>query len=504
MAYSGPGTMDILEADLALSEGEDTRTLGSEDDRTRQSPPSVVPTLLPPPLASVNNPQPVSFKRAIEDANTSEEDLSPVTKTTRVGTSSPLSSRMHGEFPPLLPPGSPSRPSPSTSLLRTPQPSPLQLPAFAPREDYFKLRFLDNPGVNVKIRWLSEVNKVFCLERTLAEVKMSAATSTFVYISRKRHDIVQRVVTGEFLALKLQIVDSPERPRKLPSYLVTRYPVEVDPSLAKELQGVYSARRFYQEGKPLNRLVITWCLQEPPPSSVSFNFLPCLPPCELHRMNNDSPTCYRCWGSGHISRYCSAVEKCAWCSGPHDSRSCRYQGPRPLLTGADAPPPPSPPSDVTSNWQCPRCHKRGVSVWHGCPRRPASATTQPAAPPPPPTLPTSSASSSPSLPPQVIALQGAVEELKIRYASFESRLDALEAKLDALASSQATVEASVKTLAEAQQAVVTTLSSLTQRFDTITQRLGVLPDPTPSRDALSAASPSSGSRPRFRKENGSR
>ncbi|MPC99499.1 hypothetical protein E2C01_094916 [Portunus trituberculatus] len=54
-----------------------------------------------------------------------------------------------------------------------------------------------------------EVNRAFKLERTLAEVKM----------------------------------DSSERPRKLPTYLITRYPVGVDPNLSKELEGLYSAVR---------------------------------------------------------------------------------------------------------------------------------------------------------------------------------------------------------------------------------------------------------------------
>ncbi|MPC19376.1 hypothetical protein E2C01_012289 [Portunus trituberculatus] len=92
--------------------------------------------------------------------------------------------------------------------------------------------------MDIKLRWLAEVNHAFGLNRTLVEVKMSAVTSHFVYISRKRPDIFQRVMTGEFLALTLVEQDSSERPRKFPSYIITHYPVEVDPSLSKELPGV--------------------------------------------------------------------------------------------------------------------------------------------------------------------------------------------------------------------------------------------------------------------------
>ena len=73
---------------------------------------------------------------------------------------------------------------------------------------------------------------------------MSAVTFRFVYISRRRTGIIQRATEGEFLSLKLDAQDSIGRPQKFPTYLVIRYPVGVDPSLANELPGVYTARRF--------------------------------------------------------------------------------------------------------------------------------------------------------------------------------------------------------------------------------------------------------------------
>ena len=136
-------------------------------------------------------------------------------------------------------------------------------------------------------------------------MKMAAARTRFVYISRQHKNIVDRAVKGDFLALCLEIQDSPERPRKYPTYILTRYPVGVDPLRAKELRGVHSARRFLQNGVPINRLVITWSLLDPPPPTFAFDFLPCQPSCEFHRLKDDQPWCFRCWGIGHISRYCS-------------------------------------------------------------------------------------------------------------------------------------------------------------------------------------------------------
>ncbi|KAG0725559.1 hypothetical protein GWK47_038423 [Chionoecetes opilio] len=248
----------------------------------------------------------------------------------------------------------PPSPVPPLATLHHAQQAPSS--PFAPRDAYIKLLFRDNPSVAIKLRWLSEVNGAFHLDRDQAEVKMAAITSRFVYISRHRPDIVT------------SIQDSPDKPRKFPTYLLTRYPVCSDPALAKELPGVYSARRFYQKGSAINRLVVTWSLPQPPPPSVAFSFLPSLPSCEFRRMKDEQPWCFRCWGFGHISRYCfrgGAV--CAWCSGPHDSRSCPHRAPPPAAPASDSastPPQVSPPD--TSLWECPRCHQAGVNVWHGC------------------------------------------------------------------------------------------------------------------------------------------
>lgn len=286
MEYSGPASIAEIEADLALSDDDDL----SIDHW---------PLLDPTGHRELTTRALVSTKRPIEhDSDASSAPSSPAAKTSKRGeTPTQHGGSQHplpGPFPPAVP-------------LR----SPFAAPAFAPRDEYVKLAFKENPSSDVKLRWLSEVTKTFCLDRELAEIKMSAVTSRFVYISRRRKDIIDRVTVGEFLSLHLDIQDSIDRPRKFPSYLITRYPVGVDPSLAKELPGVYTARRFHQNGSPINRLVVTWSLLEPPPSVVNFSFLPCLPSCELRRMKDEQPWCYKCWGIGHISRYCSASEKCA-------------------------------------------------------------------------------------------------------------------------------------------------------------------------------------------------
>lgn len=256
MEYSGPAFIAEIEADLALSDDDDL----SIDHW---------PLLDPTGHRELTTRALVSTKRPIEhDSDASSAPSSPAAKTSKRGeTPTQHGGSQHplpGPFPPAVP-------------LR----SPFAAPAFAPRDEYVKLAFKENPSSDVKLRWLSEVTKTFCLDRELAEIKMSAVTSRFVYISRRRKDIIDRVTVGEFLSLHLDIQDSIDRPRKFPSYLITRYPVGVDPSLAKELPGVYTARRFHQNGSPINRLVVTWSLLEPPrlsstsPFSLAFLLVSC-------------------------------------------------------------------------------------------------------------------------------------------------------------------------------------------------------------------------------------
>ena len=60
----------------------------------------------------------------------------------------------------------------------------------------------------------------------------------------------------------------------------TIYSLATPSMLTQARQRVYSARRFLQDGSPINRIVIVWSLPEPLPSSIYFDFLPCLPACD--------------------------------------------------------------------------------------------------------------------------------------------------------------------------------------------------------------------------------
>ncbi|MPC76352.1 hypothetical protein E2C01_070762 [Portunus trituberculatus] len=108
-----------------------------------------------------------------------------------------------------VPPVTSSVTSPSSApcILPLPsQPTPVP-PAFLPRDDYTKLLFRCSPSVETNLRWLSEVNKDFGLDRSLAEVKMSAVTSRFVYIFKRRTAIIDSVTKGEYLSLFLDVQD---------------------------------------------------------------------------------------------------------------------------------------------------------------------------------------------------------------------------------------------------------------------------------------------------------
>ena len=140
MDYSGPASVAEVEADLTMSD---------DDNGTEQWPP--LDTLRHPPHSAA-----ASTKQGMDqNCDVASGALtSPATKTV-----------------PLLP--------------------TVNAPAFAPKNDYIKLAFKENSSSEVKLRWLNDVTKAFHLDRDLAEVKMSAVTSRFVYISRCRNDIVR-------------------------------------------------------------------------------------------------------------------------------------------------------------------------------------------------------------------------------------------------------------------------------------------------------------------------
>lgn len=67
--------------------------------------------------------------------------------------------------------------------LHNPTPHTTHVPlAFASRADYAKLIFSKPPSVDMKFCWPSDVTRTLNLDQELAEVKMLAVTSRFVYI----------------------------------------------------------------------------------------------------------------------------------------------------------------------------------------------------------------------------------------------------------------------------------------------------------------------------------
>ena len=464
MDYSGPVPPSHLEEDLALSDDNEW-PLPSASHNGHSGPPPVTDkgattsghiTLNPATVTSSN-------KRVLNSSSDSNDaSLSHATKTAKQGEGAGVHDG--ASVLPAVPPTEPLLP-PGTSV-------PAQAsPAFAPRDEYVKLLFRDNPSVEIKLRWLSEVNKYYHLDRILAEVKMSAVTSRFVYISRKRVDIIDNVMKGTFLSLFLDAQDSPQRSRKYPTYLLTRYPVCVDPSLAKALPGVHGAKRFIQDGEPINRIVIIWSLLEPPPSYITFDFLPSLPPCEVRRMKDEQPWCYR---------YCSRSEKCAWCAGQHHSNTCPHR-PQESSSASDSASRTSAttaqgsdlPTADTSRWRCPRCREPGVSVWHGCTRR--SAATSTAAPsssrrsvthsvaaPQAASLPANDVGAVSS---EVASLKAAVASMTSQCSSYATRFEAIERRMDSFARQQAEMHTKISAMMEAQTAFSVTITDLVGRID---------------------------------------
>ncbi|KAG0718843.1 hypothetical protein GWK47_051694 [Chionoecetes opilio] len=216
MEPSGPVSFEGLEADLALSDDDDDMSqvwpsLTHHDRHDALGPgagaaPVLSPPVLSPPVPSrttlhLARQASSSVKRPVSSSLDSIcEPLYPAAKSSmRKESSGPWQSTA---APTQLFP--PSREVPS---LRAPPP-----PAFAPRADYIKLLFRDNPSVDIKLRWFSEVNGAFHLDCDQDEVKMASITSRFVYIFPHRPHIVGSVTKGEFLSLLLEIQDSPERP----------------------------------------------------------------------------------------------------------------------------------------------------------------------------------------------------------------------------------------------------------------------------------------------------
>lgn len=132
-------------------------------------------------------------------------------------------------------------------------------------------------------------------------------------------------------------------------------------------------------------------------------------------------------------------------------------------------------------------------MWHGCTRRSRTASAHaptvstPAPPPPPPPSPSSSSwqqrgtgsstpSSTPTLPPQVLALQESVASLTTRCTAFTERFDAIEARINSLVTQNATTERTLATLVESHQAIIHTVNTFSEKLEALATRMEMVCD----------------------------
>lgn len=260
--------------------------------------------------------------------------------------------------------------------------------AFAPRDQFVRLAFPQATSTEHKLRWTAAVHRELNLDRSQRLIRVASIRSPFVYVARSLSQEIQRMLDGDFASVQLQRMDVPVRQPRLPEYLVTKFPKELDISVAYELEGVATARRVhhYLTGDPLNRIYITWNKTHPPPATFSFPGTEAFsPPPKIDPANPRQVQCYKCWQYGHIAKHCSSPQTCAWCSENHWSRECPHQKEAVDADNAAQPPAnddsdpniitePTPPKMLLHpKFKCPRCHTPGVPIWHtGCPAKPAA------------------------------------------------------------------------------------------------------------------------------------
>ncbi|KAK3880043.1 hypothetical protein Pcinc_015430 [Petrolisthes cinctipes] len=132
MEYCGPEPLVNIEADLALSE---------DDDLSQEHWPKLNPSGRRKLAPTAAVPQPmdqatISTKHRMEpDSDSSSESPSPVAKSSKSNKTPLVSNTPEHHLPRPANQRTSTMPAPAT-------------PAFAPRTDYVKLLFRDNPGVD--------------------------------------------------------------------------------------------------------------------------------------------------------------------------------------------------------------------------------------------------------------------------------------------------------------------------------------------------------------------
>jgi len=87
------------------------------------------------------------------------------------------------------------------------------------------------------------------------------------------------------------------------------------------LPGVFKAQRIYKEGQPLNRIIIVWSGEPPPPTEHHF-FGKYIEPSSIHPWSSEVVACYKCQDYGHVAKHCRKELACAVCAEAHQTKDC--------------------------------------------------------------------------------------------------------------------------------------------------------------------------------------
>jgi len=242
----------------------------------------------------------------------------------------------------------------------------------APALKYIRPAFPEETSTVDKIRWMKEVSRLPSLQEhgPLDMVQGKWRSSRYVYVRRDQRHYVAQMINGAIAGISLEEKDEYQpRPKRYGEYLVTRFPKEAPADDAMHLPGVFKARRIYKEGQPLNRIIIVWSGERPPPTEHHF-FGKYIEPSSICPWSSEVVACYKCQGYGHVAKYCRKESACAVCAEAHQTKDCPARNRGKDNDTEDA---------VTIVKRCVRCGEQGVTAWHrNCPHRPARLHPPPA------------------------------------------------------------------------------------------------------------------------------
>ncbi|XP_069186952.1 uncharacterized protein [Procambarus clarkii] len=237
-------------------------------------------------------------------------------------------------------------------------------PTLAPRNKYARLAFPSHVTSDQRYAWMRrDLPNHF---PDPIDLIIPRHASPYIYVARSDEVTISALLQGRVGGITFSKADSPERSRRYREYLVTSYPRDLDVSHAKELPGVHSARRIKSGGKPLNRIVIVWEHETPPPSHHTF-LGPYQPACPITPWASSAVMCFNCQHFGHVAKHCQSSGTCAFCAANHLAKDCPNKDHAP---GTDET------TSSATKHKCSRCLREGVTAWHkDCVRRPPPHST---------------------------------------------------------------------------------------------------------------------------------